>query len=154
LDVIIRQLAPIYGIGLPGLGQMTDFSTLQNRCGPTVICNEYIVAPEGYTPARSVRAPVFGISADDLEKAIDKVVMRQPRITPIAKDPSTRRIEYVQRTLIFRFPDVITWQVIPKGDQKSTLAVHSYSIYGAGDLGVNANRVKGWVNELITEVSK
>jgi hypothetical protein len=43
------MLAPIYGIGLGPFGSMTDFSTLTNRPGGDM-ANEYIVAPEGYTP--------------------------------------------------------------------------------------------------------
>lgn len=147
------MLAPIYGIGLPFFGSMTDFSTLQNRGGPGVIANEHIVAPSSFTPARSSYAPIFAISATDLEKAFDKVALRQPRITAIANDESTQRREYVQRALIFRWPDVITFQAIPLGESQSTLAVHSYSIYGAGDLGVNAARVNSWISELQDDVN-
>lgn len=148
------MLAPVYGIGLPFFGSMTDFSTLQNRGPPGVIANEYIVAPRDFTPARASTAPVFDISAADLEKAFDTVVLRQPRISQIATDESTNRREYVQRALLFRWPDVITFQAIPLGESKSTLAVHSYSIYGAGDLGVNANRVNTWLTELETDIDK
>jgi uncharacterized protein (DUF1499 family) len=149
------MLAPIYGIGFPGLGSMTDFSTLKNRCQSYQICNEYIVAPDGFTPARrdATPAPVFDLPADDLSKVVDKVVMRQPRVRFIAKDEPTRRQEYVQRTLIFRFPDPVTFQVIPLGEKKSTLAVHSYSVYGAGDLGVNGNRVRTWLAEIENEAT-
>lgn len=149
------MLAPLYGIGLPlWFGSMTDFSTLQNRGLPGTISNEYIVAPYDYTPARlNAIAPEYDISADQLKNEIDKVVMRQPRVQFIASDyEKTRRIEYVQRSLIFRFPDVITFQIIPVNDKKSTLAVHSYSVYGASDLGVNANRVKTWIQDLNEDV--
>jgi hypothetical protein len=30
----------------------------------------------------------------------------------------------------------------------SSVAIHSYSIYGAGDLGVNSNRVRSWLDDL------
>jgi uncharacterized protein (DUF1499 family) len=148
------MLAPIYGIGLPFLGSMTDFSTLQNRGSPGVIANEYIVAPSSFTPARSNYPPYFDVSADDLEKAFDVVALRQPRISAIANDESTHRREYVQRALIFRWPDVITFQAIPISEGKSTVAVHSYSIYGAGDLGVNAARVTSWLSELESDLAK
>lgn len=147
------MLAPIYGIGIGPFGSMTDFSTLKNRAPPSVIANEYIVAPADYTPARMNEYPKeYSVAADVLSEKIEQVVLRQPRITRIAVDPNTKRQEYVQRSLIFRFPDVITLQAIPLGPQASTLAVHSYSIYGAGDLGVNANRVKTWIDEINDEV--
>lgn len=147
------MLAPLYGIGIPGLGSMTDFEMLRNRGLPGTIANEYIVAPYDYTPARIDQlAPQYSIPLDRLKNEIDKVVMRQPRIRYIASDPSTNRIEYVQRTLIFRFPDVITFQVIPLDDGKSTFAAHSYSVYGAGDFGVNKNRIRSWIQELNTDI--
>jgi uncharacterized protein (DUF1499 family) len=150
------MLAPLYGIGLPlWFGSMTDFSTLQNRGLPGTIANEYIVAPYDYTPARINQiAPEYNIPPDELKNEINKIVMRQPRIRFIASDyEKTKRIEYVQRTLIFRFPDVITFQIIPlNNDKKSTFAVHSYSVYGASDLGVNGNRIKSWIHELNDDI--
>ncbi len=148
------MLAPVYGIGIPGLGSMTDFTTLKNRGAPGTIANEYIVAPRDFTPARIDQvAPVYDVPAEVLKNEINKVVLSQPRVQFIAEDPPTRRIEYVQRTLIFRFPDVITFQLIPVDGGKSTFAVHSYSVYGAGDLGVNRNRVRSWINDLTTDLA-
>ena len=150
-------LSPIYGIGLPGLGSKTDFQTLTNRCGSRdpnfKLCNEYIAAPPKFTPARVNPAPVFDVSSSELEQLADRVVKRQPRITVVGADAASRTREYVQRTLIFQFPDVITMQFIPIDDHKSTLAAHSYSIYGASDLGVNSNRIKSWLSELEAEVA-
>ena len=148
------MLAPIYGIGLFGpLGSMTDFSTLKNRGLPGMVANEYIVAPKGFTNARiNEIASEYSIPVDQLTEAVDKVVKRQPRITFVADDPTTRRREYVQRSLIFRFPDVITFQLIPLENDKSTLAVHSYSVYGEGDLGVNGKRVRLWLSELENDI--
>ena len=148
------MLAPIYGIGLFGpLGSMTDFSTLKNRGLPGMIANEYIVAPKGFSSARvNEIASEYSISADELSQAVDKVISRQPRITYITEDSLTKRKEYVQRSLIFRFPDVITFQFIPLEKEKSTLAVHSYSIYGSSDLGVNGNRVRSWLSELENDI--
>lgn len=84
--------------------------------------------------------------------ALDKVIRREPRISYIGSDESTRRREYVQRSLILRFPDVITYATVPIGSGKSTLAIHSYSIYGAGDLGVNGNRVRTFLRNLEKEI--
>ena len=139
----VVMLAPIYGIGLPlWFGSITDFSTLKNR----FTLNEYIVTPKGYTNARiNEVSSIYPISSNKLHDIIDLIVLKQPRISKLTDDISTNRIEYVQRSLIFRFPDVITFQVIPVSDDESTLAVHSYSIYGGSDLGVNGNRVRSWL---------
>jgi len=84
-------------------------------------------------------SPVFQIPANVLKEKINRVVLRQPRITLLDTGLASNKLEYVQRSLIFRFPDVITFEIIPLEDQKSTLAVHSYSVYGAGDLGLLQN---------------
>ena len=151
------MLAPIYGIGLPlWFGSMTDFSVLQNRGLPGTIANEYIVAPYDFTPARINQiSPEYNVPADKLKEEINKIVMKQPRIQFIASDyEKTQRIEYVQRTLFFRFPDVITFQIIPLDDKKSTFAAHSYSVYGASDLGVNKDRITTWIRELNYDIDK
>ena len=158
------MLAPIYGIGLPGLGSMTDFKTVTNRF--PYEGNEYMVAPTGYVPnAKPHEAKVYDISAIDLDAALTKVIKRSPRITFVKKDEITGSSEYIQRSLIFRFPDVITFKTIPIDKNKfeiclpepsvecnskgySSVAIHSYSVYGAGDLGVNSNRVQTWLAEL------
>ena len=149
------MLAPVYGTIF---GSVTDFKTLENRCGRSLqqiqLCNEYIVAPPKFTTARSNPAPVFDVSADTLEQIADRVIKRQPRMQILPTDESIRRHEYVQRTLLFRFPDVITVQFIPVAEQRSTLAAHSYSIYGASDLGVNSQRIKSWLAEIDTEIAK
>jgi uncharacterized protein (DUF1499 family) len=124
---------------------MIDFSTLKNR----FTINEYIATPKGYTNARiNEVSSIYPISSNKLHDVIDLIVLKQPRISKLTDDISTNRLEYVQRSLIFRFPDVITFQVIPVSDDESTLAVHSYSIYGGSDLGVNGNRVRSWLSEI------
>lgn len=147
------MLAPLYGIGLPGpFGTMTDFTTLKNKGIPGMIANEYIVAPNGFSSARTDdQPPKFPVSADKLGETITKVVAKQPRVTTVARDDATMRQEFVFRSLIFRFPDVVTFQAIPLGKDQSTFAVHSYSIYGGSDLGVNGNRVRLLMNELESE---
>jgi hypothetical protein len=98
-------LAPIYGVGVGPFGSITDFNTVTNRIGRPP--NEYILAPEGYTPkAQAHEAPIYDISADKLEGLLSKVVQRQSRVTYVASDESTRRKEFIQRSLIFRFPGV------------------------------------------------
>ena len=132
---------------------------MENRCGRSLqqiqLCNEYIVAPPKFTPARvSDTAPIYDVSADKLEQIADRIIKRQPRMQILPTDETLRRHEYVQRTLLFRFPDVITVQIIPIAEQRSTLAAHSYSIYGASDLGVNSQRIKSWLAAIDTEVAK
>lgn len=120
------------------------------------MANEYILcSPKVCPKARAVQPREYDIPAEDLIARMDKVVLTQPRITVIdkfTKDTPLKK-EYVQRSLIFQWPDVITIEAIPLEEKKSTLAIHSYSIYGAGDLGVNGNRVRSWVGLLEDDIN-
>ena len=49
---------------------------------------------------------------------------------------------YVERTPLFRFPDVINAQFLDSGNGTSTLILHSASVYGLDDLGKNRERVE------------
>ncbi|KAJ1413310.1 hypothetical protein B484DRAFT_455096 [Ochromonadaceae sp. CCMP2298] len=163
---LLKQIAPallwfglalsdIYGRGFGPFGSMTDFDLLNNRGSPTTTANEYIVAPKGFTPARAdAISSVYSVPVGELSDIVDEIVLRQPRITRIAEDPATSRKEWVQRSLLFRFPDVITVQLIPLTDSSSTLAVHSYSVYGGSDLGVNGNRVRSWLSEIEAKTNR
>ena len=150
---------------------MTDFYALTNRPAGEQ-ANEYILTPRGYSPNLRVNheSQFYDINYIDLDKALTKVVERQPRITYVASDPDSGRKEYVQRTPIFRFPDVLTFKTIPveknfdlcrpERSEKcsksplSTIALHSYSVYGGSDLGVNRKRVKTILDELLVDLSK
>jgi len=146
-------LSPIYGNGefegkASGLGSMTNFKELKNRNGPTE-SNEYIVAPRGFCKyARVVEAPKYKVSAEKLYDIVDQTIRKQPFITFIKADKDTLRLEYVQRTPIFQFPDIVTIQAIPDNEGDSTIAMHSYSIYGGSDLGTNKKRVKGFLVDI------
>eukprot|EP01041_Mallomonas_annulata_P008901 gene8901-18422_t len=137
------MLAPIYG---NIIGKMTDFKTVSPRNTP----NEELICPPSYCPnyAYATKSPVFLCNKSTLSCAWDKMISMQPRISNVADDPTTNRKTVVQRSFLCRWPDVITVQFIDLDGGKSTLAMHSYSIYGASDLGVNANRVSTWMSAL------
>ena len=173
---------PIYGIGLlsssdvaGGLGSMTDFSIVRNRLPAGMTANEYIICPPGTTTSHSldsiifhtitwyigvcpnaqvIKSPEFNVDIKQLEKAVDKVILNSDlRTSFIQEDKATNRREYVQRMRLLNWPDVITVQFF--GDEKkSTLAMHSYSIYGGSDLGVNRNRVREWLVNIDKELKQ
>jgi uncharacterized protein (DUF1499 family) len=49
-----------------------------------------------------------------------------------------------------RFPDTVDIEVLPVGDNQSTLAIYSRSLIGRSDLGVNRARVERWLAKLDT----
>jgi uncharacterized protein (DUF1499 family) len=148
----LAMLAPIYGVGFPFLGQMTDFNTVENRPSP----NECFVAPAGFLPraAAQIEAPTYAVTPDELLIKLDYAIRSLDRVDFIAADKDTLRREYVVRSKVFQWPDVVTFGTMPAqaasigSKYRSTLALHSYSIYGESDLGVNRARAEAILQRL------
>jgi len=134
----------------PGPLVTVDFSKLTRPASP----NTYLVAPEGFTTAKSdAEAPVLGMSAEKLKANWEAMVARQPDIEKVAESADGLQIDYIQRTKLMRYPDWITVRFIPMpsdpetGDY-ATLAVYSRSVYGYGDMGANKARITKWLGGL------
>lgn len=116
-----------------------DFTTLIPPNKP----NWNLVAPKGLCRKAQphAEAPVFPVSPDTLWSRLVETVLREPRVSIHDQDKAARYLDFTQVSLIFRFPDRVTVQILPAGDG-ATLAIYSRSKYGRSDLGVNAKRVK------------
>ncbi len=107
--------------------------------------NQFLICPPGICNGHA-DSPVFGVSVDQLRERWHEVVSAQPRVELLAEDG--QRIDYVQRSTRFRFPDIITVRFISVSPSQSTLAIYSRSVYGKGDIGVNRKRIEAWVKNL------
>ena len=76
------------------------------------------------------------------------MIAEQPRIVPLGEALEGRRLTYIQHSVLFRFPDVVTVEFIPLGPDQSSLAIYSRSRYGQYDFGQNRNRVETWLADL------
>jgi uncharacterized protein (DUF1499 family) len=56
--------------------------------------------------------------------------------------------DYVVRSALMNFPDLVTVQVNTAGADRSTLVIWSRSVYGRSDFGVNRERTKAWLAAL------
>lgn len=122
-----------------------DFASLQRAPTP----NQYLLCPAGMcVAAADGAAPVFNLPADRLQGDWDLMIAQQPRVLEVRRDLPTRQVDYVQRSRLLRFPDLITVRFIPVDDTHSTVAIYSRSIYGKGDLGVNRARIDQWLAKL------
>ena len=52
---------------------------------------------------------------------------------------------FVQVTRLMRYPDTVDLEVIPVGENQSTLALYSRSLVGRKDFGVNRARLQRWL---------
>lgn len=124
---------------------LPDLATLKQPRKP----NQYLAAPPGFGQAQPHRTvPVFPRSAADLAEAVRSMALAQPRTTLRAQSDDGLRMDLVQRSALFRFPDIVTVQVVPVDEARATLAIYSRSVYGRRDFGVNRRRVDDWLTRL------
>ena len=144
--------APVYGRDiLPFLGGLIDFETLEPRSSP----NEYLAAPLDAAPlfndtSKRIASPTYPVSAEELRTSFEQALAKRQPLNgdfwakPVQEDTDAfaSRFVYVERTPLFRFPDVINAQFLEVGNGTSTLILHSASVYGQSDLGKNKERVE------------
>ena len=125
---------------------MLDFATLKRAERP----NNYLVAPEGLCREATPDdiAPVFNTSLEDVKAAFLRTLATEPRIE--ITDESPQALECVQRSRVFRFPDLVSVRFIDVPTEKTTLAIYSRSVYGYSDMGVNSKRIQ----RLLTQLKK
>ena len=178
--------APVYGKDLlPGTGGLLSLSSLEPRSTPNeYFVAPEDMSPQfprdgvassdssssvttrntgGGGGARRGPAPrVYSMPAADLEAAFLAMAKKQYTVAlyaePTLTRPQDKQYVFVQRTPLFRFPDVINVQFLERpadseGSPKSTLAMHSGSVFGVDDLGKNRERVNDWLARLDDEVS-
>ncbi len=117
-----------------------DFATLKLTDKP----NQYLLCPADFCGDQAHgTSPMFDLSVMDLRARWDTVIAAQPRLVILAEDDG--QIDYVQRTAMVRFPDIITVRFISLIPDRSTLAIYSRSVYGTGDFGVNRARIEAWL---------
>ena len=111
--------------------------------------NQYLVTPDDYCSARAhMDSPTFDLPVEDLRERWMTMIASQPRVETRKADDAAMQYEFIQRTKLMRFPDIITVRFIPLEQRRSTLAVYSRSRYGLRDFGVNKDRVRAWLEAL------
>jgi uncharacterized protein (DUF1499 family) len=108
--------------------------------------NTALAAPANFSPAPDIVTPTYKVPPDRLFAAVEAVAVEQPRTYPAAAFANERQVDYVARSAVFNFPDLITVQVAAAPPDGSTLVLWSRSVYGESDLGVNRKRVAAWLS--------
>jgi uncharacterized protein (DUF1499 family) len=111
--------------------------------------NAFLACPPGFCAVKDAApSPIFSIPADRLEMYWNEIVAAEPRFTPIETEPRHHGFVYIQRSALFRFPDVITVELVALAPDRSSLAIYSRARYGRSDFGVNRRRVLRWFSRL------
>jgi uncharacterized protein (DUF1499 family) len=157
---IIVVLAAIVGVGGIGLhvylgreaesrlaaGEVVDFAARASAGRDNV----FAACPTQFcTPSGNIESPIFNMGWERLLDYWREVIDAQRNVELVAEDRGRHRLTYIQRSAVLRFPDIVTVEFVPLGDERSSLAIDSRSRYGVGDLGVNRRRVTAWLDLLL-----
>lgn len=106
--------------------------------------NTALAAPAGFSPTPDIITPRYAVPAAVLYATIKRVAAVRPRTYLQVAYDDRMQADYVARSRVFNFPDLITVQVRPN----ATLILWSRSVYGRSDFGVNRARLTAWLKAL------
>src|SRR5262245_25705851 len=124
-----------------------DFGTLQRR----TTMNDALACPPTHCPLAKpdLEPGTFAMPTAALRARAADIALAQPRTGLLHGGPPCDGPDrYVQYSSIMRFPDTIDVEILPVGDDKSTIAIYSRSLLGSYDFGVNRARIARWLAAL------
>jgi uncharacterized protein (DUF1499 family) len=124
--------------GLPP-AEPVDFATLQRPGSP----NTCLAAPLG-TPGVDVVTPPLTVAAAVAWPVLRGLGEGKPRVTRLDEWPELMQAQWVARSAVLNFPDIIIGQVVPQQDGAGVF-LYSASAFGYSDFGVNRQRVEAWL---------
>jgi uncharacterized protein (DUF1499 family) len=117
-----------------------DFSTLVLPPSP----NTCLLTPTSAPGAGHLQRDPFPVTVDAAFDAIRAVAAGQPRVFALADDVERRQAQWVARTRLMNYPDIVVAEVAPTGGGTG-LWLYSRSLVGWSDLGANRARVLEWL---------
>lgn len=140
----MNPLAALLGRGARGLPPPApvDFDALRLPRSP----NACLAAPAG-DPRAHLATPAYAAAPEALFAALLAAGDAQPRTARLAAWPERRQAQWVERSPLCNFPDVIAAEV-RAGPRGAELFLYSRSLLGWSDLGVNRRRVARWLSAL------
>ena len=137
LAVLMRLAGPGEVLGM-------DAAVIERTGKP----NDYLAAVPGTTSADVDRElSVRDLPAREHLFLFDAIARNAPRVSVKAGSVKEGRIVYVQRSLVFGFPDTILAEAVNL-EGGSGLIVYSRSEFGHSDLGENKARIDAWLEAL------
>lgn len=138
-------LAALFRDGAAGLPppEPLDFATLVLPRSP----NACLAAPPGAHPGAQVAVPPLPVDIATAWPVLRSLGERFPRTTLLAAWPERHQVQWVQRSALLRFPDIVAAELRPAG-ATAELFLYSHSLFGWSDFGVNRRRVEAWLAAL------
>lgn len=129
------------GRGTAGLApaELLDFNRLVLPDSP----NFALLAPPGATTQKHVTQPLLPVSAETAWASLRMLGEAEPRCWKMAEWPDRRQVQWVVRSRLGNFPDLVNGQVVPLVGG-SGVFLYSRSLIGYYDFGVNSRRIAAW----------
>jgi uncharacterized protein (DUF1499 family) len=126
-------------------GEDIAISTLRGPMAP----NAFLGCPAAYCAVPEVApSPIFAVSADRLAEYWAEMIAAETNVVQIVAAPEQQRSVWIQRSQLFRFPDLVTVEFVALAPDRSSLALYSRARYGRYDFDVNRRRVLRWLSRL------
>lgn len=138
------SVSALFSRGAGGLppAEPLDFATLELPASP----NACLAAPAGF-PRAQLATPPLPADAEVAWAALRMLGDRFPRTTKLAEWPERRQAQWVARSALLNFPDIIVAE-ITAGPAGAGLFLFSRSLFGYSDFGVNRRRAEAWIAAL------
>ncbi len=116
--------------------------------------NTALAAPAGFAPKPDIETPLYKVPPATLFADLRKLAASEKRTYEQAAFPHRLQADYVVRSAVFNFPDLVTAQVLAgPGKTSAWLVLWSRSVYGRSDFGVNRQRLRAWLASLAATVA-
>lgn len=143
-------LRAMLGRGAKGVAaEPVSFATLALPRSP----NACLACPPGDDLPAALETPVFLATAEAVLAALGDVAARQKRVHLLATWPELGQVQWVERSRLANFPDVIVAEAVALPGGRASLRLYSRSLIGWSDLGVNTARVRRWLAALGEEMA-
>ena len=106
--------------------------------------NTCLAAPAGTHPGAHVTVPPLPVDAATAWGVLRGLGESFPRTTLIQAWPERRQAQWVERSALVNYPDIIAAELVPL-PEGAGLFLYSRSLLGWSDLGVNRRRVDRWL---------
>jgi uncharacterized protein (DUF1499 family) len=132
----------LFGRGAAGLppAEPVDFTTLVLPPSP----NTCLATPPGAHLGAHITVPPLPVDAATAWPVLRALGERFPRTTLIRDWPERRQAQWVERSALVNFPDIIVAELVPDA-AGAGLFLYSRSLTGWSDFGVNRRRVHRWL---------
>lgn len=128
--------------GVPATGPV-DFGTLVLPPSP----NTCLLTPSSAPGAGHLHRDPFPATPEAVLAAVRATAAAMPRTFPLAEHPERHQAQWVARTRLMNYPDIVVAEAAPSGGGTG-LWLYSRSLIGWSDLGANRARVTAWLAEI------